>query len=398
LADDELAGRVARVRATMAELDLQALVVTTPENIYYLVGLDHQGYFAFTMVLLPLEGSPILVARAMEQVVVSTQAPGSVFLGYGEDEDAGQAAVRAIERAGCADERIGVDTSSMFFPPGVWEDMKQHLAGVEWVETSRTSSIDPSFQAGLVDNVRLIKTPAEIDCVRRAAAISDRAVRAGLETAGAGINETEVAAAIYDALIRGGGEYPGFVPLIRSSETLQEEHTTWRNHVLRPGEQLFIELSGSYARYHAPLGRMAHIALAPEGAGKLRAVAEAAIGAAQQALRPGAVSGEVYSAWQAAVDGGLGHSRLRRHHCGYNVGIGFPPSWVGSSTVLGLRPGGRVPIQAGMVFHLWAWIHDDDLGAYLLSDTAVVLDDGTELLTTTERPVVVGHSRRRRAQ
>jgi Xaa-Pro dipeptidase len=277
----------------------------------------------------------------------------------------------------------------MFFPPAVWEEMKQGLTGVEWVDTSRTSSVDPSFLAGLIDNIRLVKSPAEIECVRRAAAISDRAVRVGLQAAGVGINETEVAAAVNDALIRGGGEYPGFAPFVRSSETLQEEHTTWRDHILMAGEQLFIELSGSYARYHAPLARLVHIARAPEGAGRLLAVAESAIEAAREALRPGAVSGDVYSAWQAAVDEGLGHRRLRRHHCGYSVGIGFPPSWVGSSTVLGLRPGGRVPIEVGMVFHLWAWIHTDDVGDHLLSETAVVLDDRTELLTTTERPLAV---------
>ena len=387
---EEYAGRVERVRAVMRARDLGALVVTTPENIYYLVGLNHQGYFAFTMLVLPLEGEPLLVTRAMEQAVISAQTSGVAFLGYGEDEDAGLAAQRAIESAGCAGERVGVDTSSMFFPPGVWEALEQGLPGVEWIDTSRPSSVDPDFRAGLVDNVRLVKTDAEIACVRRAAAVSDRAVRAGLSAAGVGVNETEVAAAVYDAMVRGGGEYPGFVPLIRSTETLREEHTTWRNHVLTAGEQLFIELSGSYARYHAPLGRMGHIARAPQGSERVQAVAIGAIDAALSALRPGAVSGDVYAAWQAAVDEGLGHSRLRRHHCGYNVGIGFPPSWVGSSTVLGLRPGGRAPISTGMVFHLWAWIHDENLGDCLLSDGAAVTDDGDELLTTTPRPLVLG--------
>ncbi len=386
---EEYAGRIERVRAAMRSRGLGALVVTTPENIYYLVGLNHQGYFAFTMLVLPLQGEPLLVTRAMEQVVVSTQTSGVTFLGFDEDEDVGEAARRAVESAGCAGERVGIDTSSMFFPPGVWEALEQGLPGVEWIDTSRTSSVDPTFRLGLVDNVRLVKTDAEIACVRRAAAVSDRAVRAGLSVAGVGVNETEVAAAVYDAMVRGGGEYPGFVPLIRSTETLQEEHTTWRNHVLTAGEELFIELSGSYARYHAPLGRTGHIANAPRGSERVRAVAIGAIDAARDALCPGVVSGDVYAAWQAAVDEGLGHSRLRRHHCGYNVGIGFPPSWVGGSTVLGLRPGGRVPIETGMVFHLWAWIHDENLGDYLLSDTAVVTDDGAELVTTTPRPLVL---------
>jgi Xaa-Pro aminopeptidase len=45
--------RLSRVRELMTsdEHDLDALVVTSPENIYYLIGLTHQGYFAFTMLV-----------------------------------------------------------------------------------------------------------------------------------------------------------------------------------------------------------------------------------------------------------------------------------------------------------------------------------------------------------
>lgn len=383
---EEYAGRLGRVRAVMRDHDLDALVVTSPENIYYLVGLNHQGYFAFTMLVLPVDGDPVLVTRAMEHVIVAKQAPHVIFIGYADREEPAVAAVRAVERAGCAAGRIGFDASSMLFPPAVWHELVRDLPQVDWVDTSVLPSADPTFRVGLVDGIRLVKSAVEIECVRRAAAISDRAARAGIDATGVGVNEIEVGAAIYDAMVRAGGEYPGFVPLVRSTDTLHEEHTTWRNHILMPGDLMFIELSGSYARYHAPLGRTIHTAPSGPGVNDLRAVAVAAIGAACGALRPGATSGDVYAAWQATVDDGLGHGRLRRHHCGYNVGIGFPPSWVGSSTVLGLRPNGKVPIESGMVFHLWAWIHDDDLGDYLLSDTAVVTDTGAHLLTTTTRP------------
>jgi len=380
--------RVAAVRAAMRDRDLSALIVTSPENIYYLIGLSHQGYFAFTMLLLPADGIPRLVTRAMERVIVAHQASHVAFVGYEEGDDAADVAVRVVRETGCAQERIGIDTSSMFFPPGVWEALEADLPGVEWFDTSRSSSVDPTFRAGLVDHIRLVKSPAELAYIRRAAAVTDRAARAGLAVAGVGINEREVAAAIYEAMIQGGGEYPGFVPLVRSGDTLQEEHSTWRDRVLQAGDQLFIELSGAVARYHAPLGRLTHIARGPRRGEQARQIAIDALEAAREAARPGVTSGDVYAAWQATVNEALGHDRLRRHHCGYNVGIGFPPSWVGSSTVLGLRPGGLVEIREGMVFHLWAWIADDAAGDYLVSDTAMVTGSGSELLTTTPRPYI----------
>jgi Xaa-Pro dipeptidase len=387
----EYADRVARVRGLMAEdrNDLDALVVTSPENIYYLTGLNHQGYFAFTMLLLPREGEPTLFTRRMEAYTISQQVPDIDYVGYGDDEEAGMAAVATLRGRGVSGGRVGVDRSSMFLPAGIWEDLESALSDVQWVDTSRSSSTVERFNTGLVDEVRLVKSEAELEYIRKAAAISDRAVAAGLATAGVGVNEKDVAAAVYEAMILAGGEYPGFVPLIRSSENLLEEHSTWRDRHLEAGEKLFLELSGVSARYHAPLTRMASIATAEPGAEKARDLALAARDAVIEALRPGAETGAVYDAWQHVVDDGLCHDRLRRHHCGYSVGIGFPPSWVGSSTVLGIRRGGKVEIAAGMSFHLLSWITDAEIGDYFVSDTVIVGEDANELVTKTPHVLVI---------
>lgn len=71
----EYQSRTLAVRATMAERDLDAVLLVSPENIYYLVGLSHQGYFAFTLMLLPREGHPRIVTRSMERVTLIAQAP-----------------------------------------------------------------------------------------------------------------------------------------------------------------------------------------------------------------------------------------------------------------------------------------------------------------------------------
>ena len=388
----EYAERAMKVRALMGEdaNDLDALLITSPENIYYLIGLNHQGYFAFTMLVLPRDGEPCLLTRRMESYTISQQAPGIDHIGYGDDEDAGAAAVAALRSIGVSAGRVGVDRTSMFLPSGIWEELEQGLPQIEWVDTSRSSSTAPRFQAGLVDEVRLVKSPAEIAYIRRAAAISDRAVSAGIDVAGVGVNEKEVAAAVYREMILGGGEYPGFVPLIRSSETLMEEHSTWRDRYLAPGDRLFMELSGASARYHAPLTRMGYIGRLERGAELALGLAQAAFTAVVEALRPGVATGSVYDAWQQVVDEGLGHGRLVRHHCGYSVGIGFPPSWVGSSTVLGIRRKGRVEIKAGMVFHVLSWITDAEVGEHFISDTVVVGQGENEVLTTTPHNLLFG--------
>jgi Xaa-Pro dipeptidase len=169
-----------------------------------------------------------------------------------------------------------------------------------------------------------------------------------------------------------------------------EEHSTWRDRYLRPGEKVFMELSGAAARYHAPLTRMGYVGSVDPGAERAQELALKAFSAVVEALRPGVTTGAVYDAWQTVVDDGLGHGNLVRHHCGYSVGIGFPPSWVGSSTVLGIRRGGLVEVKRGMTFHVLSWVTDETIGDHFVSDTVIVGDDASEVVTTTPHRLLIG--------
>jgi Xaa-Pro dipeptidase len=376
---EEHDARLAAVREAMERQSVTALLLASPEDVYYLTGLNHLGYFAVTLLVLPIEGPPLLVARAMEAPTVEVQAPQCVYVPYEDGADPAGAAVEAVRRAGSAAGPVGVDRSTMYLPLAVWELIREELPDVRWSDASE-----------LVAEQRMVKSPSEIAHVRRAAAISDRALQAGLDAAGPGITEREVAAAIYGELIRAGSEYPGVPPLVRSTPTLQLEHVTWSDRALEPGDALFLELSASVARYHAPLSRIAHVGESPRGLDEVAGHALTALDAVRGALRPGARAGQVYDAWQHTVDARLGHSRYRRHHCGYITGIGFPPSWTGPGTPIGLRAGHDLVLREGMVFHVFSWILGQGPSDYGVSDTALVTDDGCELLTTTARePIII---------
>jgi Xaa-Pro dipeptidase len=363
----------------MRERGLDALLVTSPENVFYLTGLNHQGHFAFTALLLKAEGNCLLVTRAMERHTLAAQVPGCEHVPFGDGEDPAEAVARAVGTSGLERGRIGVEKDKMSFPIRVWEDVVARIPRAEWED-----------EAGIVDDVRVVKSAAEIDCIRQAAAISDRAMQSGIRVAGVGANEREVAAEVYRSMVASGGEYPGLAPLIRTGDRLLQEHITWRDRTLRAGDALFMELSGCANRYHAPLTRMVYVGHAPEGADAAAEIVIAGLEATRGALRPGALTGEVYAAWKAGVDEALGHHDYHRHHCGYVTGIGFPPSWSGAGVPVGIRPGGEIEIRPGMVFHLLPWLLGQGPTDYAVSDTVLVTEAGAELLTSVERaPTVV---------
>lgn len=366
VANDEYEARLHAVRALMDERAIDIALISAPENIFYLTGLDHWGYFAPHILIVPAEAEMVLVTRAMERVTVANQVGNARFEGHGDNETAADAALRILPRRAL---RIGTEHWSSGFPHGLARALADGLPEASWQDVT-----------GLVDGLRLVKSPAEQRLVREAARVSDTAMQAAIASVRAGATEREIAAECLKAMTAAGGTFPGFGPFIRSTKRLGEEHTTWGDAALSAGDAVFLELSGCVGRYHAPLGRLVHVGNAPPGTEEMAHLSQAAFGAVLEALRPGARARDVYAAWQRVVDeAGLSH--YRRHHCGYAVGIGLPPSWTGGNGVVGLRSDSGLEIRDGMTFHVLSWLMGTGRGDFFLSNTVLVGPGGAEVLT-----------------
>ncbi|EKF19621.1 M24 family metallopeptidase [Nitratireductor pacificus] len=390
--DAELSGRLSAVRGAMAARRLDMALLSTPENIFYLTGLDHWGYFAPHLLIVPMEGEMILVTRQMERVSIEKQVRNALFQGHGDHETAADLAVRVLKDSFAAKERsravletvvsqiekqtagtvrIGVETWSSGHSYGFGKALRDSLDTVEWVDITE-----------LVDHLRLVKSPAEQALMRKAAAVSDAAAEAAIAMIADGAAERDVVAECHAAMIRAGGEAPGFGPFIRPGGRLGEEHATWGNGAYRDGEPVFIELSGCVSRYHAPLGRLVHVGSIRDEDARMAETVLKAFDAVLRALKPGVRARDVYAAWQAVADD-AGLAEYRRHHCGYCVGIGFPPSWTGGNRVTGLRHDSDLEIREGMSFHILSWLMGTGKGDFFLSNAVLLSADGAEVLTRT---------------
>jgi Xaa-Pro dipeptidase len=375
---EEYNQRLQKLRQAMVERDLDACLISAPENIYYLCGLSHQGYFAYHLLIVPQVGELVLIARAMEHVTIAAFVASARFVGYADSADTARVTCDTLTEMGLRAARLGMEKANLFLPPRISEGIATHLPQAQITDIS-----------GLVNRLRQIKSERELAYTRRAAAVTDAMMQAAITTAAAGVNEQDVAAEVLRAMTLAGGSLPGFGPFIRSTPTLGYEHRTWQDRKLEPGDALFVELAGCVCRYHAPMGRLIFIGAAPPGTAEMAQLCLEAFGAVANTIRPGVRASEVYRAWQSQVDA-AGLTHYRRHHCGYMVGIGFPPSWVGDSMVVGLRHDSDLELQAGMVFHLMSWLMGSGRpGDYFVSDTAVVTATGCEILTTTSQQLHV---------
>jgi len=374
--DAEIARRLSAFRDALSARKLDGAVVAAPENVFYLTGLDHWGYFAPHLLIVPLQGMPVLVTRAMERVSVEKQVRAAEFRGHSDSETAADMAARVLRDLKLNGRRLGLE----FWTSGLSHGLALSLqaqAEAEWIDIS-----------GLIDDLRLVKSAQEQALMRKAAAVTDAAAGAAIEAIGDGVPEREVVATCVAAMTRAGGSPPAFGPFIRPGSRLGEEHATWGDGCYKSGEPVFLELSGCMSRYHAPLGRLVHIGSVPEADARMAETAQRAFDAVLGALRPGAEARQVYAAWQQVVDeAGLQH--YRRHHCGYCVGIGLSPSWTGGNKVVGLRHDSEMAIREGMSFHILSWLMGTGRGDYFISNAVLLGAQGPEVLTRTPNNPIV---------
>jgi Xaa-Pro dipeptidase len=374
--DAEIGRRLSAFRAELSARKLDGAVVAAPENVFYLTGLDHWGYFAPHLLIVPLEGTPVLVTRAMERVSVDKQVRSAEFRGHSDSETAADMAARVLRDLKLVGRRLGLEYWTAGLSHGLASSLRAQ-AEAQWQDIS-----------GIIDDLRLAKSAEEQALMRRAAIVTDAAAGAAIEAIADGVSETEVAAACIAAMTRAGGAPPAFGPFIRPGSRLGEEHATWGDGRYKSGEPVFLELSGCVARYHAPLGRLVHIGSVPEADAKMAETTQQAFDAVLKALRPGIKARQVYAAWQQVVDdAGLRH--YRRHHCGYCVGIGLSPSWTGGNKVVGLRHDSEMEIREGMSFHILSWLMGTGRGDYFISNAVLLGAGRAEVLTRTPNGPIV---------
>ena len=365
--------RLNNVRSKMEEYNFDACLITSPENIYYLIGLDHQGYFGPHILIVPRQDEMIIVARAHEVTTCERQAGNATFKGYSDTQEAGKFVSDILKKMNLGNANIGIQKASLCFPPTISDSLKDNLPEVKWGDAN-----------GIVESFRIIKSSREIQYIKQSANISNKMMQKAIDTAGEGVSEKEIAACIHEVMIREGGEPPGFGPFVRSAERLPYEHEIWSDRILQKGDQVLLEMSASFKRYHSPMGRLVYVCEAPIGTNEVEQICIEAQNETINSMLPGTTFAEVYNSWQDVVDrNGLSH--YRRHHCGYIVGIAFHPSWTGGIGVVSLHDKSDLIIKSGMVFHQLSWLLGCGKGDYFVSDTVYVNENGGERLTNTSR-------------
>lgn len=371
----EFADRMARTRAEMARRGLDVLLLFAPESQYWLTGYDTFG-FCFFQCLVVSDRDPVLLTRSadLRQAQLTSTIKDIRIWKDRAGADPTEDLAALLKTLGLAGKRIG------------WETRTQglvHLHGAR-LAARMPGLIDASDLMGLL---RLVKSPAEIAYVRKAAELTDRAWDAAVARAHAGADEGVILGAMHDAIFAGGGDYPGNEFVIGSGQhALLCRYQSGRRK-LDPRDQLTLEWAGTFRHYHSANMKTIIIGEPRPEHLAMQAAAESALAACEAALRPGRPMAEVYLAHARVLDeAGMGAHRLNA--CGYSLGPRFSPSWMEDQM---FYEGAPTLMEPGMVFFLHMIMMDSGTGsAMTLGRTSLVTDGAAEPLSRMPLGMVVG--------
>ena len=298
-------------------------------------------------------------------------------MSFAWDEDSFVASKIAamLEARGLGNNRVGVELDRGGPVPELVAELERILPNMSGVDAS-----------DLVTRVKKIKSAQEIEYMREAGRMSVTGASASLKAIRPGVTDNDLAQVGYSTLIGAGSEFMSTDPIVTTGARASWHHTTFRRLPLNPGEVAFLEYSGCYHRYNAPIMRTGVLG---EPSAEVRRIADAVektLNLVIENAKAGRTSHEVALAAHQGY-AGMEDEMWFMGICGYSVGVGFPPTWADGAAFI--AEGNDTVLEAGMTFHLPIMFRVPREFGVGMSETIAITEDGCEVLTEESRGLYV---------
>ena len=355
--------RLARAQELMRAHHIDAYLILTHDDYRYFFGEDRFQPRA----ILPAMGPPIVVTFRGEEVEVREQLGAPDVRIFGSVAQQMKDVVEVMRALGGPQGGPTVGVQMGFFTPAFMLALFQKLN-----PQVRVVDIAP-----VMDALRLVKDPGEVEQIRRAGELAAIGMRAALGTLAPGVTERDVAAEAEYAMRKAGSDGTATPVYVNSGVRSGWLHGTASGKRVAAGDLVVIDLVPVADGYCANLCRTVVVGPPTEPQQHLFDTFESARAAARQTMRPGVLLRDVDAAAKAVYDGaGFG----AHYVVGISHGIGLAFEETPAPTI---KPAdGMVAIQAGMVLTIGhAVLSVPGVGGVRVEDTYHILPDGPVSLT-----------------
>lgn len=346
--------RQERLAAALEGRGIGVLMVTDPTNVRYLT-----GYVGSNGIALISPRGRVLVTDSRYAVSAREQVRDAEVVIGGRDllKDVAARAAELADRS-----PVGVEADSM--------TLARHgrlvaLLGDVPVEPTR----------GLVEDLRVVKDPGEVDAMRRSAAATDRALARVLAAGIVGRTERRVAFALHEALLEEGAEEPSFPIIVAAGPNGARPHHVPGTDVIPEGTLVVIDMGAVVDGYCSDMTRTVATGDLPERLEEVYGVCLAAQRAAMAAARPGMTAAELDAVAREHI-AEAGHGEAFGHGLGHGVGMAIHER-------PGVRPEATETLLAGMAITIEPGIYLEGEGGVRIEDLLVLGEGGNDVLSST---------------
>jgi Xaa-Pro aminopeptidase len=350
-----------RLRGSLVELDAPAALVTRLVNVRYLTGFTGSN----GALLVCADGTDVLATDGRYITQSAQQAPD---------------VERLIER------RVGTALASRAAERGhrrlAYESHEVTVDGLA-VLSAAVPGLDLVSLQEAVEDLRAVKDEAEIELLRTACAIADRALAELMAAGGfrAGRTEQQIARDLDARMLDLGAEAVSFETIVASGPNSAIPHHSPGSRDVQAGDFVKCDFGAAYSGYHSDMTRTLVVGHAADWQRDIYRLVADAQRLGREALVIGAECAGVDAAARAPI-AAAGHGEHYTHGLGHGVGLEIHEApWLGASAPGRLSDRMPVTVEPG--------VYLEGRGGVRIEDTLVVRPDGPELLTLTTKDLLI---------
>ena len=341
-----------------------ALLTPSP-GYQYLTGSPYQMHERLVALLVMLNEEPRIIAPSFEVSDHANNTWVSEFLPWNEDEDPYAILADAVGKNPKGfnvmfDEKL---------PLGIYWNVQKAIGGFQ-----ETKSLTPHLE-----NMRLIKSQEEIDMMKQAGQIIDKAVMRAFQSAKVGMTEKEVQQIVQNEIATHGASQT--FAAVQFGKKTALPHARSSDRELREGDMVLMDCGCSIEGYNTDMTRMGVVGEPSDEQEKVHSLVRLAEETALERLKPGMTCGTADGIARRIIEE-AGYGDEFTHRLGHGIGLEVHehPYIIRGNAQL-LEPGMTHSVEPG--------IYQEGKFGVRIEDLVVVTENGVEVLTYSPRDLFI---------
>ncbi|MCY6485788.1 Xaa-Pro peptidase family protein [Clostridium aestuarii] len=343
--------RIERIINNMKKHNLQQIIITSTSSIFYLTGEWIEPGERMLALYINVEGDKKLFINELFPI---NRDLGVDLEVYNDAQDPIKLLVPVVNRNNV----IGIDKE---WPSHFLISLMEKMGGINCVNGGP-----------IVDEVRMIKDDEEIELMREASRINDKAMGDLIKMLSKDYSEKKACKMLGDVYEKYGTSSFSFYPLIAYGANAAEPHHSSDESMAKKGDSVILDIGGRTNNYCSDMTRTVFYKEPEEEYKKIYNIVLQANLKGIEAVKPGVRFSDIDKASREVIEK-HGYGKYFTHRTGHNVGIDvheFPD--VGASN--------EMIVQEGMIFSIEPGIYISDKVGVRIEDLVLVTKDGCEIL------------------